>query len=198
VTGSYGVRVQGSERVKFGPLSFCERDFPDTSTLGVKPAEGEGPSAFDFDHTFSSLHSERHIYRYSPGSIMLLFEGAQVSCGGIEQGSETSFSPPEEKVRLPVRAGASWSGSAGDAERTEAYSARVLRTERLSVSGRAFTVFVIETSIEMTGQESGRRFQRWWFAPELAMPLKWYEEIEAARMGATYSMEATFTITSLP
>jgi hypothetical protein len=192
------VRVEGSERVKFGPLSFCERDLPESSTLGVKPAEGEGPATFDFDHPFSSLHSERHIYRYSSGSITLLFEGAEVSCGGIEQGSETSFSPPEEKVRLPVRVGASWSGSAGDAERTEAYSARVLRAERLSVSGRTFTVFVIETSIEMTGQESGRRLQRWWFAPERAMALKWHEEIEAARMGATYSMEATFTITSLP
>jgi hypothetical protein len=30
------------------------------------------------------------------------------------------------------------------------------------------------------------------------MPAKWYEEIDATRMGATYSERATFTITRLP
>ena len=50
----------------------------------------------------------------------------------------------------------------------------------------------------LTGQENGRRFQRWWYSPSMAMPVQWYEEISASRMGATYSMAATFAIRSVP
>jgi hypothetical protein len=196
--GSYGVAIEGTERVRFGPVSFCSRGFPTRSTLVIKHAAGETPASFAFDHEFSSLHKERHIYGYSTRGVFLDFEGASVNCGGIEQKTENSFKPPELKVKLPLHVGDTWRGRSVGAHRTENYSARVIRREPVSVRGRAYTTYVIDHSVEMTGDERGRRSQRWWYAPALAMALRWHEEIDASRMGATYSESATFRITSLP
>ncbi|MGH2749199.1 MAG: hypothetical protein ACRDKB_14955 [Actinomycetota bacterium] len=192
------MRIDGHEKVEFGPLSFCQRDFPHSSTLIVKKAKGESPTSFDFDHEFSDQHKERHIYRYTNDGVLLDFEGAEVTCGGVAQTSETEFSPPQNKVQLPLRVGARWSGEGGDEGRTEHYQAKVLRKEKLTVAGRTTQTFVIEIAIDMTGSERGRRFQRWWYSPNLALPVRWYEEIEAERSGATYQMEAMFTVVSLP
>jgi hypothetical protein len=196
--GSYGVMIDGTERVRFGPVSFCSRGFPTRSTLVIKHAAGETPTAFAFDHELSSLHKERHIYRYTRQGVFLDFEGASVNCGGIEQETENSFKPPELKVQLPLHVGDSWRGRSVGAHRTESYSAKVIRREAVSVQGRAYSAYVIEHTVQMTGEESGRRFQRWWYAPSLAISLRWHEEIDASRMGATYSESATFRITSLP
>jgi hypothetical protein len=198
LVGRYEVRIDGHESVSFGPFSACSRDLPESTTLVVNRASGESSTSFVFDHTFSGEHKERHIYRYTDQGVFLDFEGAEVTCRGVRQTAETEFSPPQRRVALPLRVGASWSGSGGDSGRTEDYRAEVVGKDRVEVEGRGFIAFVIETSITLTGDESGRRFQRWWFAPDAGMALRWYEEIEATRFGATYSMQATFTVASLP
>jgi hypothetical protein len=196
--GTYGVAIDGTERIRFGPVSFCSRRFPTSSTLVIKHAAGESPASFAFDHQFSSLHKERHIYRYARQGVFLDFEGASVNCGGIEQESENSFKPGELKVQLPLHEGDSWRGRSVGTHRTENYTAKVARREAVTVRGRAYPTYVIEYTVQMVGDEQGRRFQRWWYAPSLAIPLRWHEEIDASRMGATYSESATFRLTSLP
>ena len=129
--------------------------------------------------------------------MFLDFEGARVTCAGVAQTSEISFSPPELRVSS-LKTGATWSGKSGDADRTESYRATVIRSESMIVEGISVPTFVIETRMVLSGKETGRRVQRWWYAPSLGLPVKWYEQISAARSGATYEERATFTVVSLP
>jgi hypothetical protein len=197
--GAYTVRVEGSEGVHFTAFGFCNRDFPASATLFVKDSyEGrESPTSFQFDISYSTRHFERHHYRYTSAGVFLDYEFAEVSCAGAAQSTNLPYSPPQEKVRLPLRVGATWSGEGGDAERTERYSARVLRKETLTVDGRNLDVYVIETTIEMSGDEHGSRLQRWWYAPAVAMPVRWFEEFNAARGPATYEASLTVTLVDL-
>lgn len=197
--GAYTVRVEGEEGVRFTAFGFCNREFPSTSTLYVK-SDYQGratTTSYQFDIQYSSLHSERHHYRYTPQGVFLEYEFAQVSCAGTAQATNVDYSPPQEKVRLPLRVGASWSGQGGDAQRTETYTANVLRTQALTIAGRAVNAYVIETSIRMTGDEHGTRLQRWWYAPSLAMPVQWHEEYDAARGPASYRAQLTVTLVDL-
>jgi hypothetical protein len=197
-TGVYQIRMSGHESVHFGPVSICNRDLPSSAQLSVSKAEGETPTSYVFDLPISGDHTERHIYRFEGDELFLDFEGARVTCAGISETSEVSFSPPELRARAPLSVGGSWSGRSGDEDRTESYRTTVVRTESITVAGLTVPTFVIETSIDLTGNENGRRFQRWWYAPTLGLPVRWYEEISAERRGATYSEQATFTVVSLP
>ncbi|HJP66895.1 MAG TPA: hypothetical protein VKA30_11410 [Actinomycetota bacterium] len=195
--GVYRITMSGTESVRFGPLSICNRRLPTATQLSVEHAQGESVTSYAFDLPISGDHTERHLYRYDGNRLYLDFEGARVTCAGVAQTSEISFSPPELRVVAPLKVGAEWSGASGDADRTEHYRATVLQTETLSVAGRSVPTFVIETRIDLTGSESGHRLQRWWYAPSLGMPVRWYEEISASRSGATYSERATFAVASL-
>jgi hypothetical protein len=50
----------------------------------------------------------------------------------------------------------------------------------------------------MTGDEKGTRDQRWWFSPDLGVPLKWHESLKGSRSGATYSEDVTCTVVGTP
>ena len=201
-TGTYGVRVSGREKVDFGPVSFCDRALPAASEWVVTRPQGEGAGAFTVDHRFypgqADQHDERHIYRATPGGVLLSFEQATVTCSGVRQATDVDYDPEVLRVQLPLRVGATWTSRGGDAERTESGSSRVLRTEDLRVGSRSYRTWVVETAIEFSGDESGSRTTRWWFAPELGLPLQVYERTEAGRSGASYVAEQTTTVTSLP
>ena len=197
--GAYTVRVEGHEGVRFSAFGFCNRDFPATTTLHIKDqyAGRDSSTSYEFDIAYSSLHSERHIYRYTKAGVFLEYEFAQVSCAGRAQSTNLKYSTPQQKVELPIRVGATWSGSGGDADRTETYHAKVLRKETLLIAGRSVETFVIETSVNMTGKEHGTRLQRWWFAPSLGLPVRTYEKYDAAQGPASYQAEITVTFADL-
>lgn len=200
--GTYGLAVAGSENVKFGPFSFCGRDFPTASTLVVAPAEGEPAGSYNFDVRLfpgsAGQHDERHIYRYAADGVTQNFESATVTCSGVRQSSEVSYAPVQPRVKFPLKVGAQWSGTGGDAERTETYRTKVTGTDVISLAGVKILVYVVETNSEFTGSEKGTRLQRWWYAPSLAMPLRWSDRTQGSRTGATYTNDVTVTVTSLP
>lgn len=200
--GRYGLRVSGSEDVEFGPFSFCGRSFPAESELVVSPAAGEPAGSYNFDVRYfpgaEGRHDERRIYRYTPDGVQQGFESATVTCGGIRQSSDVSYTPVQTRVRLPLTVGQTWSGTAGDADRTESYRTRVTGTEVLTVGGIRVPVHVLETETEFTGAEAGTRTQRWWYSPRHAMPLRWSDRTEGSRSGATYTAELTVSVVSLP
>ena len=200
--GRYGLRVEGSERVDFGPVSFCSQDLPSETSLVVSKAAGEGPTSFDFDVPYfpdsTGKHDERHVYRYTPAGVYLDYEIATVTCQGVRQSSDTSYSPPQLRVRLPLATGTSWTNEGGDADREEKGTSRVVRTEVLAVAGQQVLTYVIQTTITISGSESGGRTQTWWWSPAWAVPVKWSEHIEGRRSGASYSEDVTVTVTSRP
>jgi hypothetical protein len=202
VVGTYRVTVSGSEQVRFGPVSFCSRDFPAQTTWTVHHADGEGPAVFAVDQRYfpgqEGQHDERHLYRYATGDVHLEFEQATVTCAGQRQSSAVTFTPPQPRILAPLKVGAHWASTGGDAQRTEEISARVLRTETLTVAGRRIPTYVVETHVQITGSESGSRTQRWWWAPSLALPVRVFEEITAQRSGGQYTSSATTTVTGLP
>ena len=200
--GTYRVAVQGSEQVRFGPVSFCSREFPSDSAWSVHRAEGERPTSYALDQRYfpgqEGQHDERHIYDYDGTTVTLAFEQATVTCAGQRQSSDVTFSPAQLRIRGPLHVGDSWTSSGGDADRTEDATTKVLRTEQRTVDGRSLTTYVVETTARISGSESGSRTQRWWWAPALALPVQVFEEISAQRSGGQYSSSATTTVTDLP
>jgi hypothetical protein len=188
--------------VSFGPFSACSNTFPAQSQLVVKKAAGEPAGSYDFDLRFypstPNKHDERHIYRYSSSSVQLSYEEATVTCGGVKQSSTVNYSPTQTRVQLPLQVGATWSSDGGDSGRTERASAKVVGTANLSIGGRTYKTYVIDTHVDMTGSESGTRDQRWWYAPALAIPVKWHESLSGKRSGANYSENVTCTVVRLP
>lgn len=202
VPGTYALRVSGAEKVTFGPFSFCGRDLPAESALVVAPAVGEPDGSFNFDLRYfpgeAGKHDERHIYRYAGGAVERTFESATVTCSGVRQGSDISFSPAQRCVIAPLTVGATWSGTGGDADRTEKYTSTVTAVDTVEVAGHRVPVFVIDTRTTFAGSESGERTRRWWYAPSLAMPVKWTDTTSGGRSGAKYSNEITVTVSRLP
>ena len=199
--GTYGLKVEGSEKVDFGPLSFCSQSLPSTAKLVIAHAAGEGPTSVNVDLPYfseSGKHDERHVYRYTKDAVFLDYEIATVTCQGVRQSSDTVFTPPQKRVQLPLTVGDTWTNHGGDSDRTEDSSSRVARTETLTVAGRSVTTYVIETTTSFTGSETGSRSQTWWYAPSWAMPVKWTEQIDGRRSGAAYTENVTVTVTSAP
>lgn len=201
-TGSYTLSVSGSEHVKFGPFSACANTFPSQASLVVHRAAGEPTGSYDFDQRFypdsPNKHDERHIYRYSPDSVVLSYEEATVTCAGVKQSTTVSFSPAQLRVQLPLRVGASWKNHGGDSSRTEDGTSTVVSTQTLTVNGQSYLTYVIDTHLTMSGSEHGTRDQRWWWAPALGVPLQWHESLSGNRSGATYSEDVTCTVVSKP
>ena len=202
LTGAYTLAVSGSEHVRFGPFSACTNTFPAQSKLVVQHAAGEPAGSYDFDQRIypgrANRHDERHIYRYESGAVLLTFEEATVTCSGIKQSSTVNYSPPQQRVELPLTVGATWHSHGGDSGRTEDTKSTVVGTTHLTVGGRSYLTYVIDTHVDMSGSESGTRDQRWWYSPELAMPLKWHESLSGKRSGATYSEDVTCTVVGMP
>lgn len=200
--GTYPLAVQGSERVQFGPVSFCSQTLPTSTHLVVKRASGESATSYDFDVPFfpssTGRHDERHIYRYTTSAVLLDYEIATVTCQGIRQSSDTSFTPEQKRVEIPLTVGASWHNHGGGPNRTEDATTKVLRTEVLQIQGRSVLTYVIETTTSFTGDESGTRDQTWWYAPSWAMPVKWHEKQSGHRSGASYSGDITATVLAHP
>lgn len=201
-TGTYALSVDGSEHVKFGPFSACTNSFPARSSLVVQPARGEPAGSYDFDLRFypnsPNRHDERHIYRYSDAGVFLGYEQATVTCGGVKQSSTVNFDPAQPRVRTPLSQGASWRSNTGDSARTEHATSQVVGTDTVVLAGRSYRTWVIDTHVDMSGDETGTRDQRWWWSPDLAMPLKWHESLSGKRSGATYSENVTVTVVGLP
>ena len=201
-TGTYQLQVDGQEHVKFGPFSACSNTFPTSSTLVVKPASGEPAGSYDFDHRVypnsSGRHDERHIYRYTKAGVFLSYEQATVTCGGIKQSSAVSYQPSQQRVRLPLSAGETWHTDGGDGGRTEKATFQVVGQQNVTVAGHSYFTWVIDGHVSMSGDESGTRDQRWWWSPDLAVPLKWHESLSGKRSGATYSEDVTVTVVGLP
>lgn len=201
-TGTYQLQVDGQEHVKFGPFSACSNTFPARSSLVIQPASGEPSGSYDFDQRFypskSNRHDERHIYRYTKSGVVLSFEQATVTCGGVKQSSSVNFQPAQLRVPHQLDAGSSWRTNGGDGTRTERGSFQVVGQESVTVGGHSYLTWVIDANISMTGDESGTREQRWWWSPDLAIPLKWHESLSGKRSGATYSEDVTVSVVGLP
>src|SRR3954453_1870748 len=200
--GTYTLAVDGSENVKFGPYSACHNTFPTRSTLVISPASGEPSGSYDFDQRFfpssAGKHDERHIYRYTDRGVFLSFEQATVTCAGVKQSTTVNYSPLQLRVPSTPQVGESWKNSVGDSGRTENGTSNVTGTATLTVGGRSYRTFVIDTHLDLSGDEKGSRDRRWGWAPDLGVPLKWHEALSGSRSGATYSEDATFTVVRTP
>jgi hypothetical protein len=194
--------VSGSEHVRFGPFSACTNTFPTRSELAVQPASGEPSGSYDFDLRFypnsPNRHDERHIYRYTSAGAFLSFEQATVTCSGVKQSSSVSYRPAQQRAPQPLGVGTTWRDHGGDNARTETGSGKVVGTENLTVGGRTYRTYVIDTHLQMSGSETGTRDQRWWYSPDLGMPLKWHEVLSGKRSGASYSEDVTVTVVGTP
>ena len=198
-TGTYRLAVTGTERATFGPVSVCSSDLPASSAWTVRRAQD---GSYVVDHRWypgsAGKHDERHIYRYDGDLVTLEYEQATVTCAGQRQSSEVEFSPAQLRIRGPLVVGASWSSTGGDAERTEAARSSVLRREQVTVGGRAVDTYVVQTRITISGDESGSRVQTWWWAPELALPVRVDEQIDAQRSGGAYRSDVSISVVGLP
>src|SRR5437763_5177541 len=196
--GTYTLAVDGSEHVEFGPFSACTNTFPTQSQLVVSRATGEPGTSYNFDQRLypgtPNKHDERHIYRYTPSSVLLSYEEATVTCAGIKQSTTVNYDPAQIRLQLPLRVGAQWHSRGGDSTRTEDATGKVAGTDHVTISGHSYLTYIIDTTVSMSGSESGSRQQRWWWSPDLGVPVKCRESLSGRRSGSSYSETATYTV----
>jgi hypothetical protein len=201
-TGLYTLAVSGTESASFGPIGLCSGKLPTTAQLAISHATDESSTSYDYDLRLypdsPNRHDERHIYRYASDAVLLDFEEATVTCAGVKQSTTVNYAPEQIRARLPLATGASWTSHGGDSGRTEDTVSKVTGTDAVTVGGTTYPVFVIETQVRISGSESGTRLQRWWFSPQLGLPLRTYEKIHASRSGGSFDNEYTATISAFP
>jgi hypothetical protein len=201
-TGSYGLAVTGHEKASFGPVGLCEGDLPDATQLVVSAASGESPTSRNLDVRLypgnAGRHDERHLYRYTSDGVYLDYEQAVVTCFGVKQSTDLPFTPPQLSIKFPLAVGSRWTNRGGDQDRTEEATSTVVRRDAVTVGGRSWPVYVVDTSVTMTGSESGHRARTVWWSPDLALALRLREQITASSSGGTYDCDYTATVTSLP
>ncbi len=56
----------------------------------------------------------------------------------------------------------------------------------------------MKTTLNFSGDQNGQRQETWHFAPSLGVPVKWSEQTSASESGATFTQNATWTLTSAP
>ena len=57
---------------------------------------------------------------------------------------------------------------------------------------------IVKTTLNFSGDQNGQRQETWHFAPSLGVPVKWSEQTSASESGATFTQNATWTLTSAP
>jgi len=201
--GTYNFAVAGWESV----TGFGRRDFPPTMTLRAQHSSDTKPDEAVFDLTYSSQHEEREVVAYHPDSVALTYEAGSVTFGPYTQTSEASYDPAMTQIPLPLAVGAKRSGTAkavapnGSVTRTEDWTVRVLRKERIEIAGASIPTYVVQVHRQTRAGSSEQvtRDRTYWYDPGRSLWVKWHETMHAERnygIHFTYDDDYTATLTS--
>ncbi len=197
--GTYTYAVSGTEAA----TGFGSRGYPDRASVVVHRDAGIRADELVHDLRLSDQHEEREIVRYTPAGIAFSFEGGSITFGPGTQTSQATYDPLMVQIPFPLQVGAKATASSaarngGTVERTEVWTAKVVRTEVLTVLGAPHQTWVVDLQRTTTpgGSEQVDRFRRYWYDPELGIWVKWTERFHASRnLVLDFTYDTTYTAT---
>lgn len=188
--GVYSFRQTGQESAGGGPLEVS-RDLPARALYVITPI----PGGYHEDLRFSEEHIEEVRFQVDARGTRALSRRTKVTFLGVGEDETSDQAPPPLDHPARLRVGSEWSGRYASGEVPVSFHARVVARRPAALDGRQVETFVIRTDSETGGSRPGTRRDEVWWAPSLALPVRW--TIAQDYGGATtFEMNATLELQS--
>lgn len=162
--GSYSYAQTGWEEVC--QASSCDRsDLPPTQSIEISVTERSAERArFTSRSEGSGSRSQTITYEATQGLISVTELENRFTTGGFTINTVIVPDPPIKAASLPWTVGEQWSGSWKDQndQADGSYRFEVVGTEQMTVGSSEVTVFVVDTSMELSGEYEGTNQMRLW------------------------------------
>jgi hypothetical protein len=167
--GVYTYDQSGSERGGAGPVSIS-RDLPGHARYVVTTTAGGYAEELDI----SEEHIEGLRLRVAAdGGSHAVSRRTEVTFVGVGRDDRRDLRPPPVHLPRALPVGRAWSGRYMAGELPVSFRSRVLGRETVQVEGRRYPVVVVRTVGDTGGAHPGTRTDTRWWAPALALPLRW-------------------------
>ena len=184
--GVYRYSASGSETGGVGPLAIT-RSLPAQARLVVTSRAG----GWDAEMDYSRQHIESMRVARHGGELRVTFRRTKVTFAGFGRDDRRAVEPPS--LFLPARPspGEHWRESYRTGDINVRVDNRIVRRERARVGDREIDVLVVTSHSETDGPHPGTRDETLWWAPSLAIPVRWDVDMD---IGGTFVFKARSSV----
>ena len=184
--GVYRYTESGSETGGVGPLAIT-RNLPAQARL-VVTSRADG---WDAEMDYSRQHIESMRVARLGGELRVTFRRTKITFAGFGRDDRRAVEPPS--LFLPARPspGARWRESYRTGDINVRVDDRILRRERARVGDRELDVLVVTSHSDTDGPHPGTRDETLWWAPSLAIPVRWDVDMD---IGGTFAFRARLSV----
>jgi hypothetical protein len=184
--GVYRYTASGSETGGVGPLAITRR-LPSEARLVVTSR----PDGWDAEMDYSRQHIESMRVARRGDELRVTFRRTKVTFAGFGRDDRRTVEPPSLFLPANPTPGTRWRESYRTGDINVRADNRILRRERLRVGDREFDVLVMTSSSVTDGPHPGTREETIWWAPALALPVRWDVHMD---IGGTFAFKARSTV----
>jgi hypothetical protein len=186
--GVYAYAVRGWECAGVGPLCV-RRALPATAYLVVT----RRGATLQLELELSAEHREAVRYDVRPGGRYETWQDTFISFAGVAQEDSHPTRPATLALPADLRVGRTWTQRFHVESLPVTSTNRILRSERVTVNGRALDAVVVASDSITGGAHPGTERDVTWHAPALGLDVR---ETISRRIGGTfpYRLEATATL----
>jgi hypothetical protein len=184
--GVYSYVASGSETGGVGPFAIT-RALPAEARLVVTPrADG-----WDAELDYSRQHIESMRVVSDGGALKVTFRRTKVTFAGFGSDDRREVEPPSLFLPANPAPGMRWRESYRTGDINVRADNRIVRRERVRVGGRDVDVVVMTSSSVTDGPHPGTREETIWWAPALALPVRWDVDMD---IGGTFAFKARSSV----
>lgn len=188
--GSYTIDQSGG--ITTAPSLYSSNE-PPQGTLVVDPAQANGVQV---EHRYVDQSSQpaNTTAQYLPSGPVIL----STTEGSGSTGVSCTFNPPIAAPPWPPAAGKTFSsqGNCGNGT-TVTVSGRIAGSQTATLKdGESFTVWVIDSTINMTGQITASGTQVDWYAPALRLPVHEQVDVQGKYSGVQFTLHSVSDLVS--
>jgi hypothetical protein len=184
VPGVYEYDQSGWERGGVGPISI-RRDLPSTARMLVAEAAADG---YLSELSLASEHVEAVRYVVVDGWARGVWRRSDVRIAGIGRDDRRAVRPPARWMPLRPRVGLTWRDEYQVGPLPVEARSEVLRRERVVVGGERVEAFVVHVVSDTGGDYPGTRTETIWWAPALALPVRWRIDSDTGGLGRLHTV----------
>ncbi len=184
--GVYRYAASGSETGGVGPLAIT-RGLPAEARLVVTTR----PDGWDAEMDYSRQHIESMRVVPHGGELRITFRRTKVTFAGFGRDDRRSVDPPSLFLPANPAPGANWRESYRTGDINVKVENRIVRRERVRVGDREVDALVVTSHSDTDGPHPGTRDETLWWAPALALPVRWDVEMD---IGGTFAFRAKMSV----
>jgi hypothetical protein len=188
--GVYRYAQTGSETAGAGPLSVS-RDLPAEALYIVTPIAG----GYHEDLRHSEEHVEEVRFKVDGTGSHAVWRRTKVTFVGVGTDEADDVTPPSLEHPAKLKVGTAWDGTYSQGDLDVSFDAKVTGKTSVTLDGRRVKAFVIRTVSDFSGSATGRRTDELWWAPSLALPVRWTIDMTTGG-GSDFTIDADLTLTS--